>query len=123
MKTDLIKHLDTIMDWAKSGHAFVLEQAPDVVQQFLRYEMWSTSYLLFASLVFGTIACIFLIKGFKVFTNTDPGDEDVGFFVIFVSSCVIVISLITLIVQSNYILKLHLAPKLVVIEKLSVLLQ
>lgn len=108
-----------MFEYIDSSKDFMLEQAPEVFQQIIRYE--------YISSICGVVTCSILLicAGITLFTwlknpNVDRFDywTDGTFAVVLISATVVVITGIGLIVNVSDLIKINVAPKYYIISKL-----
>ena len=109
------EYLDQIMAWLQSGVNAITANAPEFVRQTLNYYFYSNLvWLVFALIV--VIGSVFVLR-WMIENQNDP--DDVG--IIFIS-VVASFSVILIIVEVGYLLKIKLAPILFMLTKIKALL-
>ena len=124
MEEKLTDALGQIISWLESGEAFIVEQAPLVAQEYLRWVTVSSLVWCVLSLM-GLIACHYAGRRIQAFvTETAPYDgKEAGAFVraVFqiIASAILIIGFC---VNLHYLLFVLTAPRVVVLEKVASLL-
>ena len=102
-----------IITWMEQAEGFVVEQAPDVVQQLLAWKMAAASL--------GVTGCLFATRwGWS--RLEDDEIEPAGFFGCLLGSFGMLISIVGLYINGLMLAKVLVAPKLVVLDALRGLL-
>ena len=109
-----------IITWMEQAEGFVVEQAPDVVQQLLAWRMAEASLGVTGCLLAG-LACLFATRwGWS--RLEDDEIEPAGFFGCLLGSFGMFISIVGLYINGLMLAKVLVAPKLVVLDALRGLL-
>lgn len=120
----LEKYLETLESTITQASDFAIEQTPLVVQEYLSWIFWSNIFL-FALNIIIIIFCIFLMfkLRFVMAKNMDT-DIAVGFQILcfIMSSVGIILGFIFSAVSLYYAIKVAVAPRVVLLEKISELI-
>ena len=108
-----------VLDSLQEGKGFILEQAPDVVQQYLNWTIVSNGVgaIVWGILLIVSIVCLF--KFVKLFIKSESeGDEALHWFVGgIISLTVAIISIVSFPVCTYTFLYVWVAPKAYLLEK------
>jgi len=99
-----------IDDLAKTKD-FVIEQAPDVIQQLLLWR-FTISFTLWILCILGTIACIY---GIYKTRDCIDNPEGVGPFILIFSGIIVMVTTVGIFANTAW-LKIWIAPKLFLLE-------
>ncbi len=111
---DLAKELLTML---KSTKEFVIEQAPDVVQQLIAYSTVESSICLFVSLVIVVVGASLIRSGLKSLKKDKY--DDFAMICVVAGSISGVVGLTAITINSMALAKVLVAPKIFLIEYLS----
>lgn len=122
MEQEIIKHMNTIMEWVKSGGAFVAKEAPDVAVQLIKYNTY-TSILNIIVFLIGALIMIrplnWSLKKIKEI-HAQPYVDHPGYHFCFAGICgLIVFCCMGATTYSEKLIKLTVAPKVFLLETLS----
>jgi len=112
------KTIEEVLGWVRESKGFVLDQAPDLAQQYLAW--YKISHWIWAA-VCGVLFLIFLLGVYSEFSGNKEGSlagpkDESG------KNCVVVLSLISVgfgLVNAFALAKVYVAPKIVLLEGLS----
>jgi hypothetical protein len=116
LETLLLETLTEMKEGAKAAGGFVVEQAPDLIQQLLAYEFWSAA--LFAIVLLGTA----ILMGFLarwIIRRLEDGAEVLAIFPAIVG----VVCMVGAFSLGAKALKIRLAPKVFIVEYAAKLLK
>ena len=108
-----------ILEILKNTKDFVLEQAPLVVQEIYRWSMFSSLFCAICGFIGMCIGGALLFKGYQVKKAQTRSYEIDAFPWVFGGAIILTITLSFFMVAVLNIIKIHLAPKLFLIEYLS----
>lgn len=122
LKNQLMKYLEKAESAADSAGNFVLEQAPDVIRQFLAWEFYSAVFFIVLSLLFMIPLIWNLLWSIKVWKDSEKegfNGTDSGLIAIWIalSFMSIFIPIIPISCNAYYATKVYVAPKVVLMEK------
>ncbi len=115
IKQKMVEYLQTFEAGVKKAGEFSAEQAPLVVQEFLRWEFWSHFV--------GAIACavalvVIPVVIWKIFSKTKPYD-DLRFVGTLFGGVAGIVLLVGLLVNSYCAGKVAVAPRIVVLQEVA----
>lgn len=115
LKQRLTKYLDTLEDSLAKGADWTAEQAPLIVQEYLAWEFWIHTIGGVLCGVGIVISLIMLVLGIKKLAADSLSNA--GFSLVLVSSCLLVLSFVGVCANSHDALKVSIAPRVVILEK------
>ena len=116
MEEKLAEALDKIIRWLESGEAFVVEQAPLVAQEYVRWII-VTNIVECALSLFSWIVLVLLIHWLARFEDDEPEEMKA-----ILTSIATVLVLVPFAVNLLQLVKALTAPRVVVLEKVASLL-
>ena len=117
----LKKYMDFIESSVKETGDFVIEQSPLVIQEFLSWYFYSHLFFLIVSVVFGLIFISIAFYALKGPIINDNDDVDI---IATIAVCIFsIISILSILYNSYNLIKVTVAPRLVILEKISELIQ
>lgn len=119
-------YLDSLETTVTNSKDFVLDQAPDIAQQYVAWEFWNS----LTSIGLGSIPLIISILiaicfYFYIKNKTKLSDDEQGFgvFIGFISIVSLIIFSITSATCLPTVVKTKIAPKVIIMEKVSDLIR
>lgn len=119
LKKKMSEYLVVLEQDLKSVKDFSVEQVPLVVQEYINWIFWSNCFGAILALIAMIIAAIIWRKIYK----TVDGDTDDQVFTLIMGSLVMVAFSIPMCVHFAKAAKAHIAPRVVIIEKISELVK
>ena len=119
LQDKLTGYLDNLESGLKSAGDFAAEQIPDVVQQWLAWQMWSS---LFYVVVFALLIAMAIGIARKLYRScegmTDYDREFTRLWINSIAAIVVIVLLVICIANARNAIKVAVAPKVVVLEKI-----
>lgn len=121
LKQKLSEYLDQLESGIQQAGGFVIDEVPLVVKEYLNWEIYSYGFSAVVSLIVAILFSVFFIKLLKYLNTTDEIDTDCGPYVLcwILSGFITIISLVTCVSNTYSMIKPIVAPRVVIIEKIS----
>ena len=119
MEEKLTEYADKIIELVEAGASFTGEQAPILIQEILTYytvyhSIWAFGGFIFTSILWYTV--------YRIFASDElVTDEEDAFFTVGIFTIFSIPSLVVFVIHSLSIIKITLAPRLYLLEKISTL--
>lgn len=110
LEKQLAEMLKKSMELAEKTGQFVIDQAPDLLQEFYRWHMAQDIFYIVSALLLNSIWLLFTNKNIREY------NKDIDYFLSGVFCLPTFLSLILILINILDLLKLILAPKLYLIE-------
>jgi hypothetical protein len=117
LEQELIKTIDTIKEQLGKSKDFVVEQLPDVIQQYLAWEFYSNVMLCSISLFISIVTFEIIRRFYKNFQKNEL--DDPYYVLLFIFTIMAFLSSVLISCSLLYnATKVYIAPKVVLVEKM-----
>lgn len=110
-----------LLTWAQQGGAFVKEQAPLYAQELLAWEFWSSALLMIPGLTFTVVSFLLIRSGARIWRENDGKAfilQKDPFNAMFPGIICGIIALAVVATAAHGMVKVTVAPRVVLVEKL-----